>query len=321
MASYVRLDGLWMSIRAQVHAQASSPAMRYGLVPDELRHAPFTTSMAGAFGVSRSALRGGEWRHIFRDVWAHKDLPDSRDTRLAAVKLILPDGAFICGPTTAWVRGIDVQDRRSDLIWIGCRTGHRLRTRSGCMVREITVDDADLELVDGVWMTTALRTSFDCGRWLSLVEGVVVADALTHAELVDLGALSRYAEAHRGLRGIRQLDRVIELTEPLTESPMETRVRLLLVLSGLPRPEAQVVVRDRGGVFVARGDLGYEAHRVMVEYDGAWHWKQRMADERRREAMRRQGWEVIVISSDDYYKFAAHTVERVRDALARRAAA
>jgi very-short-patch-repair endonuclease len=46
-----------------------------------------------------------------------------------------------------------------------------------------------------------------------------------------------------------------------------------------------------------------------------------MADERRREAMRRQGWEVIVISSDDYYKFAAHTVERVRDALARRAAA
>jgi very-short-patch-repair endonuclease len=295
--------------------------MRYGLVPDELRHGPFTTRIAARCGVSRSALRGDEWRHLLRDVWVHKDVADTREMRLAAVELVLPEHAFLCGLTPAWTYGIDVQDRRGDLIWVGCRTGHRLRTRPGCMVREITVDDDDLQLIDGVWMTTPLRTVFDCGRWLSLVEGVVVADALTHARLVSVEQLQAYARCHRGLRGVRRLDQVVSLTEPDTESPMETRVRLVLVLGGLAKPKPQVVVMDRTGCFVARGDLGYEKERVIVEYDGAWHWEQRVADERRREAMRREGWEVIVVSAEDYYQYPERTVARVRNALALRRAA
>jgi hypothetical protein len=86
-------------------------------VPDALRDRPFTSAKAAAYGVSASALRGPEWRHIFRNVWAHKDLPDNRTTRFAAVRLVLPAGAFICGLTAAWLYGIEVQDRRGDLVW------------------------------------------------------------------------------------------------------------------------------------------------------------------------------------------------------------
>lgn len=292
--------------------------MRRPLVPDQLRSVPFTTAQAAALGVSRSALRSSPWRNTFRDAWVHEDVPDSRALRFAAVRLILPTGAFVCGLTAAWLYGIEVQDRRQDQIWMGCRTGRHLRARPGCLFREITVDDSDLQLVDGVWVTTPLRTAFDCGRWLSLVEAVVVADALTHDELTSPEELAVYTEAPRPLRGVRQLDQVLDLVEPKSESPMETRVRLLIVLAGLPRPEPQLIVCDRIGRFVARADLGYEDMRFLVEYDGAFHWEQRRADDRRRDAMRELGWDVLVVSSEDYYKTPGLILEKVRAALANR---
>jgi hypothetical protein len=63
---------------------------------------------------------------------------------------------------------------------VGCEPG-RLPDR------EISVVDSDLQVVDGVLITTPLRTVFDWGRWLSLVEGTVVADALSHAKLGHRG--------------------------------------------------------------------------------------------------------------------------------------
>jgi hypothetical protein len=100
---------------------------------------------------------------------------------------------------------------------------------------------------------------------------------------------------------------------------METRLRLLLVLAGLPPPEPQLIVRDLEQNFVARADLGYPAELLIIEYDGAWHWKQRRADDRRRDAMRELRWEVIVVSSDDFYETPAAVVAKVRRALAGRA--
>jgi hypothetical protein len=294
--------------------------MRSARVPNDLRTEPFTTAQAAAHGVMRSALQGAAWRHVFRDVWVCAHVPDTREMRLAAVRLVLGDGAFVCGLTAAWMYGIEAQARRGDLVWVGCRTSHRVRTRAGCLTREITVEDSDLKIVDGITMTSELRTVFDCARWLSLVEAVVVADALSHAGLVTVEELAGYAATHRGLRGIRQFDRVIDLMDPLSESPMETRVRLLLVFAGLPRPQAQLIVTDAAGRFVARADLGYEEQRLLVEYDGAFHWDQRRADDRRREAMRALGWTVLVISADDYYKTPTATVARVRRALEKHAA-
>ena len=48
-----------------------------------------------------------------------------------------------------------------------------------------------------------------------------------------------WLETHKRFPGNVRLQRAIELAEPATESPMETRLRLLLVLAGLPRPQGQ----------------------------------------------------------------------------------
>jgi Protein of unknown function (DUF559) len=151
--------------------------------------------------------------------------------------------------------------------------------------------------------------------------GVVraIADAMAHSGDVTPAELAYYAATHRGLRGVRKVDEVLDLVEPLSESPMETRVRLIIVLAGLPRPQAQLVVTDAHGVFVARADLGYRERRLIVEDDGAFHWEQRRADDRRREAMRDLGWTVLVVSAEDYYKTASATVTMIRNALGKAA--
>jgi hypothetical protein len=292
--------------------------VRRASVPDALRSGPFTTRTAAVHGISTSALQGPAWRHIFREVWAHCELPDTRETRLAATRLVLADDAFVCGLTAAWLYGIDVQDARGDLVWVGNRNGRRCRQRSGCLVREITVTDDDLACLDDLVVTTPVRTAFDCARWLPLVEGVVVADALAHDGLMAREALSAYSLEHRPLRNVRRVDQVLELMEPLAESPMETRLRLLLVLAGLPRPKPQHVVSDASDRFVARLDLAYPTEMVAVEYDGSFHWKQRRADDRRRDALRALGWTVLVVSAEDYYRTPQEVVGKVRAALARR---
>jgi hypothetical protein len=265
--------------------------------------------------VSSSALRRDPWRHLFRDVWTHVSTEDTQATRVAAARLVLGAEGFLCGLTAAWIYGVDVQDRRSQLVWMGRPNGSWRRARPGCLVREITVEAGDLICVEGAMVTTPLRTAFDCARWLSLTEAVVVADALAHCGRISAPDFAAYVAAHRKLRGVRQADRVAELVEPLTESPMESRLRMLLISSGVPVPLAQHVVEDGLGRFVARADFAYPEQRVIVEYDGAHHWEQRRDDDRRRDAMRALGWTVLVASRSDYYEHPQAFVAQVRRAL------
>jgi very-short-patch-repair endonuclease len=281
---------------------------------------PFTTAEARLLGVSPTVLAGKQWRHVFRDVWVHDSIEDNMFTRVAAARLVLGREGFFCGLTAAWIYGIDVQDRRGQLVWVGRRTGSWRRARPGCLVREITVDASDLDLVDGSFLTTPLRTAFDCARWLSLSEAVVVADSLAADRLISKDDFNAYTKTHRALRGIRQADRVGNLIEPLSESPMESRLRAMLITAGFRNPVAQYVVTDRAGNFVGRADLAYPDQRLIVEYDGSFHWQQRRDDDRRRDGMRALGWTVLVASREDYYDEPEAFLAQVRRAMAASAA-
>jgi len=236
--------------------------------------------------------------------------------RLAAARLVLPAHAVLCGLTAAWVHGADVR-REDDLdVHVGFPKGRRLRRRDGLDVCQETLDESDWAEIDGVRVTTPLRTTFDCLRWLRGVDRLVVADALTHAGLVTLPELQAYFSSKRRLRNLRIAELLLDDIEPLTESPMETRLRFVLVDGGLPRPVAQHdIFRAEDGTFIGRADFAYPEHKVVVEYDGAWHWVQRRADERRRTAMRLAGWVVLVFDADDVYGDPDRVVREVRAAL------
>ena len=295
--------------------------MRYAQIPAELRGGPFTLAQARAAGLSDSALRGSEWRHLFRNVWVHRSVKDTREMRLAAVRLVLPPRAVICGLTAAWLYGADVRREDDFDVHVSFPKGGRIRSRPGLVVSQETLAAGDVWTWSGLQITTPVRTAFDCLRLLRGAERLVVADALTHLQRTSVAEIASYFASQHRLRNLRIGALLIEQIEPKSESPMETRLRVRLIESGLPRPEAQWVVRDSRDRFVARLDLAYPAQKVAIEYDGAWHWKQRRKDDRRRDAARRLGWLVIVVSADEFYGSFESIVAEVRAELAKRARA
>jgi len=233
--------------------------------PSELTTGPFTRDSAAAAGLSDRMLQSPPWRQVFTGVWVYDELEDTRELRLQAARLLIPPAGVLCGLTAAWLLGVDVR-RLNDLdVHVGFPKGKRIRKRPGLAVCQETLDPSDITEIDGVRITTAVRTAFDCLRWLRGVEGIVVADALTHAGLVSVSQLATYFASKRRLRNLRIGERLLELIEPLTESPMETRLRMLLINGGLPRPQPQHEVRDHSDCFVGRLDLAYADVRLGVE--------------------------------------------------------
>ena len=259
---------------------------------------PFTWEQAQRMGLTKHNLRSSKYQHVFRTVWAPADAPDDRDFRLAAVRLILPKLAVVWGLTAAWLYGLDVR-REDDLdIHVSFPAGKRIRRRPGLRVSEESLAPTDIHDMNGLQLTTPVRTTFDCLRLERGSNRLVVADAMMHAGLVTVPDLAAYFASKTRLRNLRIAEQLIADIEPLSESPMETRTRLVLTNAGLPRPVAQFEVRNSRGVFAGRVDLAYPELKIAIEYDGAWHWKQRREDDRRRAKISAVGWVVHVLSAD-----------------------
>lgn len=98
------------------------------------------------------------------------------------------------------------------------------------------------------------------------------------------------------------------------DSPMETHLRLLLVLAGLPEPVVGHVVLDSDGGWLATPDLSYPELEIAIEYDGAHHLTnaaQWQRDIRRRENLERAGWLVRVVTARDLLAAPATVVARI----------
>ncbi|KQQ11392.1 hypothetical protein ASF46_05280 [Rathayibacter sp. Leaf296] len=156
---------------------------------------------------------------------------------------------------------------------------------------------------------------------------VVLGDALIRPDeegrrrglRVDLALLAARVATHRG-RGGRRAREAIGWVREGSESPMETLLRLLLVRAGFPEPELNVELFDAQGNFVARVDLLYRDHWVVVEYDGDHHRTDKRQYERdiaRSEAIEALGYRHLRVRAPGVLENPAATVERVRRALTR----
>jgi hypothetical protein len=109
---------------------------------------------------------------------------------------------------------------------------------------------------------------------MPLFEGVVCIDAMLAARLITPGDLATSAAARPGWTGLPRLRRVLLLCDAGAESPQESRLRLILVAGGLPRPVTQYEVRDAADVFVARLDMAYpvcgSSRRMSTAIAPAW---------------------------------------------------
>lgn len=255
------------------------------------------------------------YARVFHGVYAPADSVATLLTRAAAALLLAPDGAAIARHTAARLWGGVVPHNRD--IQLTLTPGSRLRV-AGIDAR-VRARSASTRRA-GLLITTPVQTFVDLSAELGLVDLVVLGDSLVRAGAVTPAELRAAAEEVRGRRRLLAR-RAAGLVRAGVDSPMETRLRLLLVLAGLPEPVVAIALRDDSGRVRYRLDLGYPQVRIAVEYDGRqhaentaqWRW-----DVRRREELEADGWRLVVVLSGDIYRDPARTLDRVVAALRER---
>lgn len=264
----------------------------------ELLTWPQLVEHAGSRRKAEQLLAEGRWWRVLRGAYAPVELPDDMSTRAAAVRLVLPAAAVPSGRMALWLLGLDVLGDRLDLT---VPRGQHLLDREDVRVRSAALPDSELVLVDGVLAVSAARAFVDVAREESLVEAVVVGDAVLRSGAATSEQLHLAAERAAGLRGVVRAREVLPHLEPRTESPMESRFRMRLVLGGVPRPQAQFDVYDEDG---HAGRTDFHLDGVVLEYDGREERLKKdvfIRERRRQTRIAETGLEIRRFTSDDVF--------------------
>jgi hypothetical protein len=293
---------------------------------EDLPSTPFTTAMAHGWGFNhrrlRSAVRSRLLVRILRGVYLRAEVPVTTHTKLTAAALVIRPGSVACDRTAAWIWEVDVHEFREldqvPPIETCVLPGQDPTDRAD--VHGLTRDlrPCDWVEVNGVRVTTPLRTALDLGCLLNRRPALAAMDALMRAHGFSTQDMQAMLPWYFRRRGVVQLRELVPLVDPRAESHPESWTRLTILDQGLPAPHPQwwVIVN---GVPTYRIDLAYPHARIAIEYNGEeFHTSEgdREADRRRTDWLVAHGWTVIVV---DKSSFSAEAIQawigEIREAL------
>jgi very-short-patch-repair endonuclease len=182
-------------------------------------------------------------------------------------------------------------------------------------VSRAALEPSDVVVRHGLPATSITRTLIDLGRKLPLTESVAVVDMALHAGRVRFPDLAAAVERQAGTRNVAQLRRLVDLADGRAESAMESRLRIMLVEAGLPRPLVQARLYDEDGIFLARPDLFYPDSRLVIEYDGGSHRRSLGEDNRRQNRLINAGYKPLRFTAPDVLRTPELVISQVRAAL------
>ena len=203
------------------------------MIPVALTTGPFNLEEARRHGLTKDHLLGASWQRLGGGFYASRAIAHDPDVVLAATSRRLPGTAVFSGRTAGWLHGLDLPP--CDPVEVILPLGSHTSRLTGIAVRRSDVSASETVRRRGYPTTSVVRTLADLGRRLPLVEAVAAMDMALHKRLLKSNDLRLWVCAHPRYPGIRRLRRTIELAEPATESVMETRLRLLLVIAAQGR--------------------------------------------------------------------------------------
>lgn len=277
---------------------------------------PFTRAQARAVGLTDRQLAGPELRRLIVGVYVGAPVPLTPVLLAEAALLVHPAGAVASHTTAARILRAAVPGDPCVHLTVSKHEDRRQRTGVRCHVAALAA--TDITLSQGVRLTTAARTFVDLAGTLSLVDLVVLGDSLVRRGLTTPELLVSSCRDARGAWAGHARTAAAYVRERV-DSPMETRLRMLIVLAGLPEPKVNLDIRDEHGLVVLRFDLSYPEVRLAIEYDGRHHLEHDSQWERdhvRRDEVADRGWRLLTVTSKGIYREPEQTVERVRKALA-----
>lgn len=253
-------------------------------------------------------------RPVFRDIYADKSQILTAQDRALGAWLWSKRKGVIAGVAASAFHGAE---------WVDADIPIELRLSAprpprGIIARNETLFDDEVMYVGDVPITTPARTAFDLGRHLRRGQALARMDALMRATPFSIEDVQLLAKRYRGARGLRQLRELLPLVDGGAASPQETRLRLLFIDNGFPKPATQIPVYDEWGVLVRVLDMGWEDFKVGSEYDGDQHRTDRpqyVKDMRVYRKLARLRWDVVRVIKEDR---DAEVVQRAYHAMTSR---
>jgi hypothetical protein len=277
---------------------------------------PFTRAAGLAAGLTPRELRTAKYRRIFQGVYIAADVRLTPLARVRAALLTVPSPSFASHASAARVDGVPIPVLPDEHVTVLRQRDRRSRPGIVCHYART----ARVRTVDGIRLSSAPQMFCELAALLPLVEVVVAGDWLVRNRRASRPALVDAAAGRTG-SGAALARVATRYVRASVDSPMETRLRMLLVLAGLPEPRINVPLRDPSGAVIRRYDLSYPSVKVAIEYDGREHIdreQQWEADLARREAGENEGWRILVVTSRGIYGEPERTLRRVHTLLRER---
>lgn len=268
---------------------------------------------ARSAGLTATALRSGPWKRLGKAMYAWTEADPDPWLLIAAWRRTLGPEITFGGSTAAWMHGLDCDP--STPVEVIVTPSSAARSCDGLAVRHCDLNPKDVVEFRRFRATSMLRTLRDLCLSQPTVEALVVCDMALRLRLATTTSLYRYGQDAAGLPGASRLRDLARYAEP-AESPMESRLRWLLLEAGLPRPTVQKDLQDAAGRFIGRADLYYAAARLVIEFDGGNHRDRLVSDDRRQNDLVRAGFTVLRFTAADLRGRPAAVVAQVRGALA-----
>lgn len=275
---------------------------------------PFTRSAAIKEKITDDQLWGSDYRRIFQGVYVRTSTDVTLSVRARAALLVAPRGSYLSHHTAVHLWGGWAPPTPDTHV----TSAGEMRSRR----RGVRSHRAALGVVprrhNGLLLAPPARAFLDlAGSGIALVDLVATGDSLVRAGAVTPAELITAASTWSG-SGCRLARRAASYVREGVDSVMETRLRMLMVLAGLPEPTVNKIIRDADGRWIHRIDLCYSGLLLAIEYDGRQHIEksaQWRSDIRRREDLERMGWTLIIIVAEDIYDHPYETLDRIRHAL------
>jgi hypothetical protein len=275
---------------------------------DPLR--PFTRATAIAAGVAKD-LRTSAYRRLLHGIYISATVEATPLVVAEAALLPFGEQAWASHATAARAHGLPIPALPGEHVTVVDPKKRHSRGDVTCHVTK----KGEIQTVGGVRLSSVSQTFVDLAGQVSLVDLIVIGDHLIRKDLVKLEDLRTFCAEASG-PGVALARTAVGYVRPGVDSPMETRLRMLIVLAGLPEPEVNQLVgneRER-----RKYDLSYRRSKTILEYDGRHHIEreeQWEADLERREAIDDDEWRILVFVAKDIFKSPGRTLGRIHRAL------
>ncbi|MGV8895646.1 MAG: hypothetical protein ACOH10_13595 [Rhodoglobus sp.] len=247
-------------------------------LPEELAGS-FSVSDARRAGIGYGRLRSKDLIapfHGVRSAVAASTAVTPEDRVRAAAAQYAPrlrDGQFFCNSTALAIHHLPLPGARTRAaeVHVGTTPPRRAPRAAGVRGHQLA---ASVVMVDSLPVCDAVEAWLQCAPVMNIQSLVVVADALVRRQhpSATMEQLERSVAALAGRPGAVMARTALLLVRPGTDSPPETLVRLMIVKAGLPEPMVNEVITGERGEFLGLGDLVYPQWKVVVEYDGGYHF-------------------------------------------------